>query len=225
MNLRSATATFVLGGLALALLVVVGWLALLGPVRGDIGVTRDSVVSAEDRNLVMTSELAALEKQAADLSGTRSVAQHLDRLFPPTADQPGLFEALVDAARGAGYAPADITTLSPTAPVPVIDGEPVDVTTSAGQALDPATADLAVQSVTLSAEGGYEEARRLLGALEHLDRAFLVQGVEFTAGEVEGQSTLTITGNTFVAPPVLSPDSPTRALAASTSAKSPGAAD
>ncbi|MDO9495239.1 MAG: hypothetical protein Q7J48_06025 [Nocardioides sp.] len=205
MNLRSATATAVIGGLVLALLVTVGWLALLGPVTADISDTRETVISAEDRNQVLTAELAALQAQAADLSGTRSVARRLDRLFPPTADQPGLFQALVRAARAAGYAPDDLTSLSPTAPVPLIGGEPMGVATGTGQVLDPASADLAVQAVTLSAEGDYDQARRLLEALETLDRAFLVQSVELSAGQVAGQLTLSITGSTFVAPPVPAP--------------------
>lgn len=205
MNLRSVTATAVMGGLLLALLVTGGWLVLLGPATGDIGATRDAVASTEDRNQVLTAELAALQAQAADLSGTRSVARRLDHLFPPTADQPGLFEALVRAARAAGYGPDDLTSLSPTAPVPLIDGEPMGVASETGQVLDPATADLAVQTVTLSAEGDYDQARGLLGALETLDRAFLVQAVELSAGQVADQLTLTVTGSTFVAPPVPAP--------------------
>ncbi|MDP2774284.1 MAG: hypothetical protein Q8O61_12100 [Nocardioides sp.] len=199
------TATAVMGGLLLALLVTGGWLVLLGPATGDIGETRDAVASTEDRNQVLATELTALQAQAADLSGTRSVAGRLDHLFPPTADQPGLFQALVRAARAAGYGADELTSLSPTAPIPLIDGEPMGVAAGTGQVLDPTTADLAVQTVTLSAEGDYDQARALLGSLESLDRAFLVQAVELISGQVPGQLTLTVTGSTFLAPPVPAP--------------------
>ena len=207
MNLRSATATLVLGSAGLVMVLVAGWLLLVGPVTGRIGETRVEVVDARDRNVLLGRQLAQLEDQARDLSGTRSVAEELDRLFPPTADQPGLFSALVGAAREAGYAPDDITTLSPTAPVPVLDGTPVDPTAPADQSVDPTTAELAVQAVTLSAEGSLEEAQRLLRALERLDRAFLVRSVSLTGSTEDSDVTLTLTGATFVAPPVLPPGS------------------
>lgn len=205
MNLRSATATQVLGSAALVLLLVAGWLLLLGPVTGQIGESRAAVTDAQDRNVTLGRQLSALQEQAADLSDTRAVAEDLDRLFPPTADQPGLFTAVVGAARQAGYGPDDITTLSPSAPVPVLDGLPVDTTTVTEQQVDPATADLAVQVVTLSAEGTFDEARRLLRAIERLDRAFLVRTVSLTGSSEDTGFTVTLSGATFVAPPVLPP--------------------
>ncbi|WP_341924799.1 hypothetical protein [Nocardioides psychrotolerans] len=205
MNLRSATATQVLGSAALVLLLVAGWLLLLGPVTGQIGESREAVTDAQDRNVTLGRQLSALQEQAADLSDTRAVAEDLDRLFPPTADQPGLFTAVVGAARQAGYGPDDITTLSPSAPVPVLDGLPVDTTTVTEQQVDPATADLAVQVVTLSAEGTFDEARRLLRAIEQLDRAFLVRSVSLTGTSEDTGFTVTLSGATFVAPPVLPP--------------------
>ena len=189
MNLRSATATRLLGSLGLVLLLLAGWLLLLGPVTGQIGESREAVTSAQERNITLSRQLSTLREQAADLSDTRAVAQELDRLFPATADQPGLFAAVVGAARGAGYGPDDITTLSPSAPVPVLDGLPVDPTAVTEQQVDPATADLAVQVVTLSVEGTFDEARRLLRAIERLDRAFLVRTVSVT-GSRNGAATL-----------------------------------
>ncbi|WP_309649322.1 hypothetical protein [Nocardioides sp.] len=205
MNLRSATATLLLGSLGLVLLLVAGWLLLLGPVTGQIGESREAVTDARDRNVTLSRQLTALQEQAADLSGTRAVAEELDRLFPPTADQPGLFTAVVGAARRAGYGPDDITTLSPSAPVPVLDGLAVDPTVVAEQQVDPATADLAVQVVTLSAEGTFDEARRLLQAIERLDRAFLVRTVSLTGSAEDAGFTVSLTGATFVAPPVVPP--------------------
>ncbi|GEP36364.1 hypothetical protein NPS01_00270 [Nocardioides psychrotolerans] len=206
MNLRSATATVVLGSLALVLVAAVGWLLLLGPLTSKIGETRTSVSDAEARNLTLASQLAVLQQQAEDLSGTRTVAEDLDRLFPPTADQPGLFTALVRAARRSGYAPQDITTLSPTAPVPVVDGAPVDPAAPPAPGVDVTTADLAVQVVTLSVEGDYDQARRLLDRLEQLDRAFLVRSVSVTGSSEDAGFTLAITAATFLAPPLVAPD-------------------
>jgi hypothetical protein len=207
-NLRSVTATLVVGSVGLVLLLVVGWVLLVGPVTGHIGETRTEVGDAQDRNVVLGAQLNQLEEQAQDLSDTRALAEELDRLFPPTADQPGLFTALVGAARGAGYAPDDIITLSPTAPVPVLGDSPTDPTAVSDQQVDPSTADLAVQVVTLSVEGTFDEAQRLLRALERLERAFLVRSVSLTGSTEDAGVTVTLTGATFVAPPVPPPGAP-----------------
>src|SRR3546814_18250864 len=64
---------------------------------------------------VCSSDLA-LQKQQRELPSTREADQELEELFPRTADQPGLFEQVGQAAVRADIPPSKVTTLAPTAP-------------------------------------------------------------------------------------------------------------
>lgn len=224
MNLRSTTATAVLGTLLLLLVAAASWLLLLGPATERVGEQREAAADAADRSRLLSTQLARLQARAEDLSGTERADARLAALFPATADQPGFFAQVGAVAREAGYAPSDITSLSPTAPTPVAapveppaaadtGADATDAADDAGDAAaEPAPAaapDLAVQTVTMTLTGGYDEARRLLRGLERLDRAFLVRSVAL-AGEAGSPTlTLSVSGTTFVAPPVPAPGSGT----------------
>lgn len=227
MNLRSASATLLLGGLALLVLAAGGWLLLLGPVTEEVGSTREATTAAVERNQVLDAQLTGLEERAEDLRSTRRAAEELTTLVPATADQAGFFEALGAAAARAGYAPRDVTSLSPTAPVPVAPGvgsaaaptTPAPETgteagskagseagSEAGTAPPAAPTDYAVQTITLTLTGTYDQAQRLLGELGGLSRALLVRSIALSGEAGSSTLTLTISGQTFVAPPVPEPD-------------------
>ena len=218
MNLRSPSATLVLGGLGLLLLAAAGWLLLLGPLTEDVGTARQAADDAVDRNQVLAGQLADLEERAQDLRSTRQAAEELERLVPPTADQPGFFALVDEAAAAAGYAPRDITTLSPTVPVPVAAGadpaapaapaEPPVAGDGAEAAAAP-VAEYAVQTVSMTLTGSYEQATRLLTRLAGLDRAVLVRSISLSGEAGSPTLTLTLSGTTFVAPPVPEPDETT----------------
>lgn len=166
---------------------------------------REAAVTAADRTFVLTTQLAKLRAKAEDLTATVAAEEQLRALFPPTADQPGFFEQVGEVAREAGYAPSEITSLSPTAPQLVVPPAPAPASVDPAAGADGA-AGAAAQTVSLSLTGSYDEARRLLAGLEALDRAFLLRSIN-VAGEA-GSSTLTVTlsGTTFVAPPLVAPD-------------------
>lgn len=216
MNLRSASATALLGSLLLLVVAALSWVLLLGPATARVGEQREAAEAAADRSALLATQLARLQAKAEDLGDTEKAEKRLAALFPPTADQPGFFEQVGRIARDAGYAPGDITSLSPTAPAPLAPPAPApaeaadpgaDGSTEAPP--PPAPADLAVQTVTMTLTGDYDEARRLLRGLERLDRAFLVRSVSL-AGEAGSSSlTLSISGATFVAPPVPAPSTST----------------
>lgn len=221
-GLRSAQATLLLGTLTLLVVVAGGWLVLVGPATSALGSTRAELVDTTDANLLLRTRLTRLEGQRDDLASIASVAGDLSRVAPPTADQPGFFALIDGAARRAGVPPDRVTTLSPTVPValaPATPATPATATPPTAPATPtpapaptptpvtpPVPAALAVQSVTVAVEATYEQARDLLGELESMERGFLVRSV--TLGRSEGGRTLTvtITGSTFVAPPVPLPD-------------------
>ena len=210
MNLRSASATALIGSLVLLLTAALGWVLLLGPTLARVGEQREAAEAAADRSALLALQLGRLQAKAEDLGDTERAERRLAELFPPTADQPGFFEQIGEIAREAGYAPGDITTLSPSAPAPLAaPAPPPPSTTGDGSAAEAAPAgvpsDLAVQTVAMTLEGGYDEARRMLRGLERLDRAFLVRSVALSASGDSSSLTMSISGATYVAPPVPAP--------------------
>ncbi|MCK5927586.1 MAG: hypothetical protein KAG80_05240 [Nocardioides sp.] len=209
MNLRSASATTLIGSLVLLLTAALGWVLLLGPTLTRVGEQREAAEAAADRSALLALQLGRLQAKAEDLGDTERAERRLAELFPPTADQPGFFEQIGEIAREAGYAPGDITTLSPSAPAPLAAPAPPPSTTEDGSAAEAAPAgvpsDLAVQTVAMTLEGGYDEARRMLRGLERLDRAFLVRSVALSASGDSSSLTMSISGATYVAPPVPAP--------------------
>ena len=200
MNLGTPMATKVLGALALLVIAGAGWMLVLGPASAKLADVEEQTVSSRDQNDLLTLQLLQLKKQAAGLDETRATARALAAKFPPTADQPGLFEQVTDAATGAGIGPKQVTALTPTPPT--VGG----VDAAAG--VQPAAGGggtLATQTVTVSVEGSYVETQQLLENLEELPRAFLLSTVTLGGGAESGLYTTTITGSMFVMPPAPDP--------------------
>lgn len=200
MNLGTPSATKVLGALGLLVLAAAGWFFVLGPTMATLADVREQTEASRSQNDLLTVQLLQLKKQAADLDATRATAEALAAKFPPTADQPGLFQQVTDAATGAGIGPKEVTALTPTPPV--IGG----VDAAAGVQPGAATGGLAVQTLTVSVEGDYAETQRLLENLEELARAYLISSVTLGGGTETGRYTTTITGDMFVMPPAPDPD-------------------
>lgn len=197
MNLNSPRVTLVGGALLLTLLVAAGWFLAVGPRTAALAEVRTSIEETRAQNQLLEQQLVTLREQADSLEGTEAVAVALARVFPGTADQPGLFEMVTDAAGAAGIGPRDVTALSPTPPT--IGG----LDPAAGASPVPATgAELASQTVTLSVEGSYAETTELLANLERMPRAYLVTSVSLGAGSGPDSYLTTVTGDMFVAPAI-----------------------
>lgn len=209
MNLRSASATALVGGLLLLVVSALGWVLLLGPATARVSEQREAAEAAADRSSLLATQLARLQAEAEDLGDTEDAEERLAALFPPTADQPGFFAQVGKAALEAGYSPAEITSLSPSAPTPL--APPADASATPVEGEEPAAvpaavpADLATQTVTMTLTGSYDEARKLLAGLERLDRAYLVRSVSLSGEAGSSSLTLSISGVTYVAPPVPAP--------------------
>ncbi|WP_170981554.1 hypothetical protein [Nocardioides dongxiaopingii] len=217
MNVTTVPATRLLGVVGIALLVGLGWLALIGPATGAITETGDARLEAQDRAHGMGVQLAQLRRQAAELPETDAQARLLDEMWPATADQPGFFAQVAGAATDAGIDLDDITVLSPSVPqrLDVDPNAAAGATAGAtggteGAGDDVGISDIAVQAVTIGAEGTYTELTTLLAKLEKMPRAFLVGSVTLdaetndagTGGTGADTLSLTVVGRTFVAPPL-----------------------
>jgi hypothetical protein len=197
MNLRTPSGTKIIGGLALALIAALGWLFVVSPQNTALGEVRAQIDNTRDQNQVLRLQLVALQAQEKKVTQTAETADALASKFPPTADQPGLFQAVTAAASDAGIGAKDVTALTPTPPV--IGG----ATAGAGVQLpgESTGSDLARQTVTLSVNGTYDQTRQLLANLETMERAYLISSVTVSGGGTETTFTTTITGDMFVMPP------------------------
>ncbi|GAA4380340.1 hypothetical protein [Nocardioides caricicola] len=206
MDLGTPTATKVVGAVSLLAVAALGWTLVVGPETSTLAERREQVDTTRAQNQVLATQLAALEQQAEKLGATRRIAAALAEQFPPTADQPGLFEAVTTAAVDAGIGADGVTTLSPTPPTIGAADDP-----AAAPAADPAAAttgtggQLARQTVTVSITGSYDQTQRLLENLEQMPRAFLVRTVSLAGDPTTGIYTTTVGGDMFVMPPVADP--------------------
>ena len=200
MNLKTPRATLMVGALVLTVLAVAGWFLVVGPKTAALAEVRTTIEDTRAQNQLLAQQLATLREQADQIATTEGVADALARVFPGTADQPGLFEMVTGAAVSAGIGPRDVTALSPTPPsIGALDA-------AAGASPVPAAgATLARQSVTLSVEGSYAETTELLANLERMPRAYLVTNVSLGAGTGPDSYLTTVTGDMFVVPTIQPP--------------------
>jgi len=203
MDLNTPTASKVVGGLSLLAIGGLSWVLVLGPETSSLADTRLQIESARQQNAVLTQQLSTLQEQQGQLRESRHQARRLAKRFPPTADQPGLFKEVTDAAVSAGIGPKGVTTLAPTPPV---IGSAAGGVTADPPA--PGSGSLASQTVSVSVTGTYDQTQQLLENLEHMPRAYLVTSVAL-AGGGDGTTadtfTTTIAGEMFVMPPVADP--------------------
>lgn len=218
--LTTARSNLVAGVLACVLAAGGGWVFLVGPTTSELGETRAALDDTVDVNNLLTVRLHGLERQRDELATTVAQADDLAVAFPPTADQPGFFAMVDQAARAAGIGADRVTAVSPSAPLPALagslPGDPAGGSTDDPSAPVDASTLLAVQSVVVSVEGPRDRLEEFLANLEQMDRALLVQLVALTTDE-EG-TRVEVTGTTYVAPPLVAPelDAEGRVVAAGT---------
>lgn len=203
MNLRTVPATIALGVVGLLVLAGLSWVVVIGPKLNAMSQANEERIALEDRNTTMLLQLSSLQRLVTDLPKARQRAEDLALAFPPTASQPGFFAQVNKAALAAGINPASVTTLSPG--VPVLDAPVAPEVAPDGSAVAPVTVggDLARQVVGIDVTGTFDELSSLLQELEEIERAMLAATVALATTD-EGL-TLTLTGTTFVAPPLGDP--------------------
>lgn len=211
MELGTPKASKVVGALGLLAVAGLGWTFVLGPETSSLADARAEVDAARQQNSVLLQQLSQLKAQEQELQQTRRVARDLQEKFPPTADQPGLFQQVTQAAVDAGIGANGVTTLAPSPPV-------IGSATGGVSAAQPAAGSgaLASQDVSVSVTGSYDQTEQLLHNLERMKRAYLVTSVSLSGGgeattgvvgdSTAGSFTTTIAGRMFVMPPIPDPD-------------------
>ncbi|TIC78916.1 hypothetical protein [Nocardioides sp. GY 10127] len=189
--------TILLGSLALLVVLLGAWFGLVGPTlsaTSQAHAERDAVAA---ENAVLSVRLHALEAQAEHLDSVDALAADLDASFPETADQPGLFSQVDEAARAAGIPLRSVTVLSPALPV---TAEPITLPVGV-----PGGSAVATQVVTIAVEASPARLRRFLDELTGLERSLLVTSAVTTRDD-ESSSTLVVTATTFLTQGVPDPD-------------------
>ena len=102
MNLNTPMATEVVGALALLVIAGAGWMFVLGPATAELGDVREQTQAARDQNDLLTLQLLKLQAAGGRPRRDPGRGRGAGGEFPPTADQPGLFEQVNDAATGGG---------------------------------------------------------------------------------------------------------------------------
>ena len=211
MRFNKVKETYLIGGSAIVVLVLLSWFFLVSPRMAQAGVIDEQRVSVETLNAKSVSQIAALTKLKDGLVQERQVAAALAVKFPPTADQPVLFPQIVAAARKAGIPEANITSLGPAAPIlgapsggaklpaaaavpaPGEAGKPASAT---GTAANAAT-DMATMAVSFTAAGSFKQMVATLKNLEDLPRSFLITQVNLSTAD-KGKFTIAVQGNMYI---------------------------
>jgi Tfp pilus assembly protein PilO len=154
---------------AFALVAILAVVLLVLPKMGEVGETQDELETAQDQELTLRAQLAALQDAQANAPETEAEIAEIEDQVPPTADLPELFRLLQGAADSAAV---DFFSISPGTPTP-----------SAGYSV--------IQS-QVTVTGTYFSIDEFLFLLETLPRAAKVTTITvapFTGGE-EGTATL-----------------------------------
>lgn len=152
---------------AVALLAVV---LLVLPKMGDVSTTEEELQSAEDQEVALAAQLAALQDAEAAAPETEQEIGAIEEQVPPTANLPSLFRLLQGAADRSAV---DFFSFSPGTPAPNAAG----------------TYSSIASQVTVS--GGYFAIDEFLFLLETLPRAAKVTTLAVTpSGASTGGTTL-----------------------------------
>jgi Tfp pilus assembly protein PilO len=214
---RTAKWSALTAGLVVVLLIA-GWMLLVSPKRGEAAETRDQVETMDQATVLLTSKIARLKVQAADLPKEQAKLTQIRSQIPDNPELPRLIRDLSKAAKSAG---AVLDSVAPSTPAPLdasgataagtpgstgtspAPGTAAPGTATAGTAATTGSAgQLVMIPVTVEASGKYFEIEQFVNKLEGMQRAFLVTGFQLdNPGAAAGKTTLklSIKGRIFVA--------------------------
>jgi type IV pilus assembly protein PilO len=149
-----------------------GWFLLVSPKRAEANDLRAETAATEQQVSVLRSRLAELREKQANLPAQQAALEAISKQIPSDPAQPAMIRALTNAARTSGIKLISIAPgqPGPLAPVPATGGSAANAT------------QINSIQLTLSAKGTYTQVQQFIQRLESLQRAFLVQGFQVSAG-------------------------------------------
>lgn len=190
------------------LIAVVAYMLVLGPRLSEASDLRSETTQVEDANEAAKQQNARLKEAAENLSTARDQAQRAGLMFPADADQQALFRQMKTAAESVGIGDLTLESVTPGPPA-------YGATDAVGGATPAANPDgegapqvgtIASHTLVVAAKvPTYEAARAFVGALEQIDRSFLVSTTRLTTEE---GFRVEVTGLMFMLPAPIDPDAP-----------------
>ena len=160
----------IIAGVISAVVALLAVVLLVLPKMGDVSTTEEELQSAEDQEVALAAQLAALQDAEAAAPETVQEIGAIEEQVPPTANLPSLFRLLQGAADRSAV---DFFSFSPGTPAPNAAG----------------TYSSIASQVTVS--GGYFAIDEFLFLLETLPRAAKVTTLAVTpSGASTGGTTL-----------------------------------
>jgi len=211
----------VLGFILIAVLFVVGVIAIAMPILGDLKSNSEETKGAEKKNASLTTQLSGLTALQKDSAKIESINADLLKQFPELANIPSLLDNVGSAASNADISAEDITNLSfniPTLKVPATESQAAKpsgtgtggAATGTGTATPapatsaaPADGDLASMEVTITVNGDPGKFQIFMANLSGIERAFTIK--QFTITQSEENGSMTLTGTTFLYRHILAP--------------------
>jgi Tfp pilus assembly protein PilO len=175
------------GVLAAAALILIGWFLLIGPQRAETQSLRERVTASEDQAVVLQRRLTELRAQAAELPRYRAELAANRKALPTVPDTPDFVRQVQAAGEQTGVAVTSVSVGEPTA------GE-------GGQAA--AAGGVFTLPIALTCEGTASQLQSFVDQLQRdRPRAVLVRSVALSpAGEDTDAFSANLRLDAFVAP-------------------------
>lgn len=203
----------VLTVLGMVVVLALGWLLLISPVRGDVSDLHAKRDEVDQNALLVRTQTAKLVKYADDAAADSDAPAELALNVPSTVDVAAQRARIMTAARGAGVEIASMglepsfavggwelprTNLDSTAIAKLFQTGPVQGTLPAGQAYVPAVSastetgplvtSLYGVTVDMRVVGTYAELQKFIASLQDpTQQLFLLHDLEFTARNATGE--------------------------------------
>jgi Tfp pilus assembly protein PilO len=176
-----------IGVLAAAALIGIGWFLLIGPQRAETRSLHDRVTASEDQAVVLQRRLTELRAQAAELPRYRAGLAANRKALPTVPDTPDFVRQVQAAGEQTGVAVTSVSVGEPTA------GEGEQAAAAGGVFTLP---------ITLTCQGTANQLQSFLDQLQRdRPRAVLVKSVALSpAGEDGDVFSANLRLDAFVAP-------------------------
>jgi hypothetical protein len=233
----------VLAVLAGLVVLAGGWFLAVAPTRGEAAELREQAALQESTNAQLTTSLEVLRGKAEKLPEKKAELAAAARRIPDGPALPDLLRALSAAASSAGV---ELTSVTPSAPAPVVAEAPAaaapapvggSAAPAAPAAPQPAAATgLSAIEVKMVVKGDFYAVEQFLVLLEELPRALRVTGLSMDPGAAalsgdaraakdDRSVATTVTGLVYLAPPsAASTTTPPAGAAVAPSRPAPGTA-
>lgn len=215
-------------GVVIVAMLGAGWFFGMKPQAAKATQIKADTEAQVAANAKLSGEIKRLQDQADGVVAQEKRLREISAILPATPGLPKLVRSVSDVSQKSGI---DLTSMTPGALTAITAAAPAEAGAAAPAAPAPAPAPaLFSLPVTLTLNGDFTQVRMLLGMIEKLPRAYLVDSLTVTPGAPVGPSatpeqkkkanllTVNLVGHVFVKPAPVA-EAPATAPAAPTTEK------